>query len=108
MTRLQAIVNAATLWVARDHNSRAEMWRAWSQCRFDPASRTNASGRRLSWRPASKPSNPVTYEGLSMSQPTPLAVEEHVHGETVWVALRARGAEWSWLTPDEALRLGRE
>ncbi len=43
-----------------------------------------------------------------MSQPTPLAVEEHVHGETVWVALRARGAEWSWITPDEALRLGRE
>lgn len=37
-----------------------------------------------------------------------LAVEEHAHGETVWVALRARGADWSWLTPDEAVRLGRE
>jgi hypothetical protein len=57
---------------------------------------------------ASKPDNFITYEGLLMSQPTPLAVEEHIHGETVWVALRARGAEWSWLTPDEAVRLGRE
>ncbi len=37
-----------------------------------------------------------------------LAVEEHVHGETLWVAVRARGAEWSWLTPDEAVQLGRE
>ena len=43
-----------------------------------------------------------------MSQPTPLAVEEHVHGETVWVALRSRGADWSWLTPDEAVQLGRK
>lgn len=37
-----------------------------------------------------------------------LKVEEHVHGDTVWVAIRARGAEWSWLTTDEAARLGRE
>ncbi len=36
-----------------------------------------------------------------------LAVEEHVLGQTVWVALRARGADWSWLTPDEAVELGR-
>jgi hypothetical protein len=42
-----------------------------------------------------------------MAQATPLAVEEHVHGETVWVALRCRGADWSWLTPDEAVELGR-
>jgi hypothetical protein len=35
------------------------------------------------------------------------AVEERmIHGETVWVAIRARGAEWSWLTPAEAARLG--
>lgn len=32
-------------------------------------------------------------------------VEEHVHGDTLWVAVRARGAEWSWLTPEDALRL---
>jgi hypothetical protein len=43
-----------------------------------------------------------------MSQSGPFSVEEHVHGDTVWVAIRARGAEWSWLTPQEAARLGRE
>jgi hypothetical protein len=41
-----------------------------------------------------------------MSHSSPLAVEEHVHGDTVWVAVRSRGAEWSWLTPDEAVELG--
>nr|WP_294513465.1 hypothetical protein [uncultured Rhodopila sp.] len=34
-----------------------------------------------------------------------VAVEERVHGDTLWVAVRARGAEWSWLTPEDALRL---
>ena len=43
-----------------------------------------------------------------MSNPTSFAVEEHVHGDTVWVAIRSRGADWSWLTPDEAVQLGRE
>ncbi|MBV9777357.1 MAG: hypothetical protein JO143_09930 [Acetobacteraceae bacterium] len=33
--------------------------------------------------------------------------EREVHGETRWVAIRARGAEWSWLTPEEALAIGR-
>ncbi len=42
-----------------------------------------------------------------MAHSPPLAVEEHVHGDTVWVALRSRGAEWSWLTPDEPVELGR-
>lgn len=38
----------------------------------------------------------------------PYSVEEHlVHGETRWVAIRARGAEWSWLTPEEAAAIGR-
>jgi hypothetical protein len=37
-----------------------------------------------------------------------VAVEEHLHGDTCWVAIRARGAEWSWLTPDEAAELGRQ
>jgi hypothetical protein len=37
------------------------------------------------------------------------SVEERVvHGDTVWVAIRARGAEWSWLTPAEAVQLGRQ
>lgn len=43
-----------------------------------------------------------------MSNTGPFSVEEHVHGDTMWVAIRARGAEWSWLTPEEAARLGRE
>jgi hypothetical protein len=35
------------------------------------------------------------------------SVEERiVGGDTVWVGIRARGAEWSWLTPLEAARLG--
>ncbi len=39
----------------------------------------------------------------------PYSVEERVvHGETNWVAIRARGAEWSWLTPEEAAAIGRE
>ena len=37
-----------------------------------------------------------------------LTVEEHLRGDTRWVAIRARGAEWSWLTPDEAADLGRQ
>lgn len=37
------------------------------------------------------------------------SVEERlVQGETRWVAIRARGAEWSWLTPEEAATIGRE
>ena len=36
-----------------------------------------------------------------------LTVEEHTCGDTHWVAVRARGAEWSWLTPAEAAELGR-
>jgi hypothetical protein len=36
-----------------------------------------------------------------------VAVEEHLHGDTKWVAVRARGAEWSWLTPGDALLLAR-
>jgi len=31
-----------------------------------------------------------------------------VAGETVWVAIRARGAEWSWLTPQEAAQIGQQ
>ena len=40
---------------------------------------------------------------------SPFSVEERViDGNTVWVAIRARGAEWSWLTPTEAAHLGRQ
>jgi hypothetical protein len=34
-----------------------------------------------------------------------VSIEEHIHGNTRWVAIRARGAEWSWLTPTDALVL---
>jgi hypothetical protein len=38
----------------------------------------------------------------------PYLLDEHlVHGETLWIAIRARGAEWSWLTPDGAAAIGR-
>jgi hypothetical protein len=43
-----------------------------------------------------------------MHSSSSVAVEEHLHGDTCWVAIRARGAEWSWLTPDEAAELGRQ
>jgi hypothetical protein len=36
-----------------------------------------------------------------------VSVEEHILGDTQWVAIRARGAEWSWLTPTDALVLAR-
>ncbi len=40
---------------------------------------------------------------------SPYTVEERVlNGGTTWVAIRARGAEWSFLTPAEAARLGRQ
>ena len=34
-----------------------------------------------------------------------VTVEEHLHGGTRWVAVRARGAEWSWLTQGDAIHL---
>jgi hypothetical protein len=36
-----------------------------------------------------------------------VAVEEHKAGDTTWIAVRARGAEWSWLTREDAVRLAR-
>lgn len=35
-------------------------------------------------------------------------VQERVVGDVRWVAIRARGADWSWLTPQEAAELARE
>jgi len=40
-----------------------------------------------------------------MLQASSVALEERVCGDTTWLAIRARGAEWSWLTQDEALRM---
>jgi hypothetical protein len=36
-----------------------------------------------------------------------VTVEEHQAGDTTWVAVRARGADWSWLTREDALSLAR-
>jgi hypothetical protein len=39
----------------------------------------------------------------------PYEVEQRLVGEaTRWIAIRARGAEWSFLTPAEAADLGRQ
>src|SRR5438874_10440429 len=63
----------------------------------------------VAWNSACRvcPSSP---EAMQMSEAiSAYSVEERVvQGETVWVAIRARGAEWSWLTPAEAARLGRQ
>jgi hypothetical protein len=37
-----------------------------------------------------------------------VTVHERVVGDVRWIALRARGADWSWLTPQEAAELARE
>jgi hypothetical protein len=37
----------------------------------------------------------------------PYQVEERLVGETRWIAIRARGAEWSYLTTGEAADIGR-
>jgi hypothetical protein len=36
-----------------------------------------------------------------------LATEERMYGETTWIAFRARGSEWSLLTPEEAVQVAR-
>jgi hypothetical protein len=39
----------------------------------------------------------------------PYQVEQRLVGDaTRWIAIRARGAEWSYLTPVEAVDLGRQ
>jgi hypothetical protein len=43
----------------------------------------------------------------TMPHSAALVVEERQYGGTIWVALRARGSEWSMLTPDEAIQLAR-
>jgi hypothetical protein len=47
---------------------------------------------------------------MSSNQPCSgfYSVEERSHGGTVWVAIRARGSDYSWLTPEEAAFIGRQ
>jgi hypothetical protein len=42
------------------------------------------------------------------SQLDQVDVQERIVGDVAWLAIRARGAEWSWLTPDEARTLARK
>ena len=44
-----------------------------------------------------------TMDAIATEQVT---VQEQIVGAVRWIAIRARGAEWSWLTPDEAVKLG--
>jgi hypothetical protein len=44
-----------------------------------------------------------TMDAIATEQVT---VQEQIVGAVRWIAIRARGAEWSWLTPDEAAKLG--
>jgi len=37
-----------------------------------------------------------------------VTVQERVVGDVRWIALRARGADWSWLTPHEAAELAHQ
>jgi hypothetical protein len=42
-----------------------------------------------------------------MSNTSSISVEERQVGETTWVTLRARSMIWTWLTPDEAVKIAR-
>jgi hypothetical protein len=44
----------------------------------------------------------VTGQAIAAGQVT---VQERVVGDVRWIAIRARGADWSWLTPEEAAEL---
>jgi hypothetical protein len=35
-------------------------------------------------------------------------IQERIVGGAQWIAIRARGAEWSWLTPQEAAELAQQ
>ena len=37
-----------------------------------------------------------------------VSIQERVVGDVRWVAVRARGSDWSWLTPEEAAALARD
>lgn len=45
---------------------------------------------------------------MSSDNRAPAVFEERMVGDVKWVLVRARGAVWSWLTPDEAAKMGAE
>lgn len=38
----------------------------------------------------------------------PVEIKEYRFGEMVWIAIRSRSEEWSWIQPDEAAELGKK
>ena len=59
-------------------------------------------GREIK-RPEDDPRNSPVSHAVA-----PYSIEERtIGGDTLWVAIRARGAVWSWLTPEEAVAIGR-
>jgi hypothetical protein len=62
---------------------------------------------RPAWPARSSSSGVVSEVDMAMPETGSFAIEEHELGGTVWVAIRARGSDWSWFTRDEAARVGR-
>jgi hypothetical protein len=65
---------------------------------------TRTSGA-IAW-PEQRPRFPKRDHPMRSS--SSVSYEEHLYGDTLWIAIRTRGAEWSWLTPQEAADLGRQ
>ena len=70
-----------------------------------PASMTSAR-EPANGREPDEPQAGVPQHQRTTNAVGPYAIEERiVRGETLWIAIRARGAEWSWLTPQEAVAI---
>lgn len=54
-----------------------------------------------------KMERPVGMSSMAISPATYSVGERVVNGDASWVVIRARGAEWSWLTAQEAAEIGR-
>jgi hypothetical protein len=50
----------------------------------------------------------ATELGDAVASFAEVSIQERVVGDVRWVAVRARGADWSWLTPEEAAELAHE
>jgi hypothetical protein len=50
----------------------------------------------------------ATELGDAVASLAEVSIQERIVGDVRWVAIRARGADWSWLTPEEAAELARD
>lgn len=50
----------------------------------------------------------ATELGDAVASFADVSIRERVVGDVRWVAVRARGADWSWFTPEEAAELARD